>query len=73
MSENGNGIMLRVMSIVGPVAALIVGIVIGGYAAQASLAERYVTKADHSEDVNRIETSLREMNGKLDRLLERRH
>jgi sensor domain CHASE-containing protein len=61
------------MSVLGPIAALIVGIVIGTYAAQASLAERYVTKSDHNKDVERIELSLREMNGKLDRLLERRH
>lgn len=71
--HNGNAVILRVMSIVGPLAALIIGIVIGTYAAQASLAEKYEAKLDHDRDVKRVEDTLFEMNRKLDRLLERGH
>lgn len=71
MSEsNGNAVVLRIMTIVGPLGTLIIGIVIGVYAAQASLAEKYESKIDHGTDVFRIERQLDSINGKLDRLLE---
>lgn len=74
MSEtNGNAVILRVMSIVGPVAALVIGIVIGVYATQATFQEKFTSKADHDKDIQRVENTLTEMNRKLDRLLERGH
>ena len=73
MSENGNAVALRVMLLVGPVAALIVGIVIGTYSAQAALADKYETQAGHDRDVQRIEDTLKDINRKLDRLIEREH